>query len=111
MIRNGKSKMKVLAVAFLTAGSLSLVGVSQAEAKTVVVRPGDRVVYREPVRRDYYYDWRDRDYYRRYDWTPPARWQGPPPWAASWYRRQWRERDDWRESRNNYWRWERRARD
>src|SRR5262245_4497501 len=110
MIRNGKSKMKVLALAFLTAGSLSLVGVSQAEAKTVVVRPGDRVVYREPVRRDYDW-WRDRAYYR-YDPPAPARWQGPPPWAASWYRsRHWRDRDDWREDRNNYWRWERRARD
>jgi hypothetical protein len=109
MIREGKSKMTALGVAFLTAGSLYLLGASEAQAKTVVVRPGDRVVYREPVRRDW---WRDRGYYRSYDRTPPARWQGPPPWAASWYRsRQWRDRDDRREDRNNYWRWHRRDRD
>ena len=110
MIRDVKSKIKVLALALLTAGSLSLVEASQAEAKTVVVRPGDRVVYRYPVRRDDGW-WRDRAYYR-YDPPAPARWQGPPPWAASWDRsRHWRDRDDWREGRNNYWRLERRARD
>ena len=111
MIPNGKSRMTKLIMAFLIAGGVSLVGTGQALAKKVVVRPGDRVVYRANGSRvyeaPYPYRWTPPD-----RWTPPARWQGPPPWAASWYRsRHWRDRDDWREGRNNYWRWERRARD
>jgi hypothetical protein len=105
MIPNGKSRMTKLVMAFLIAGGVSLVGTGQALAKKVVVRPGDRVVYRANGSRVY-----EEPY--PYRWTPPARWQGPPPWAASWYRsRHWRDRDDWREGRNNHWRWERRARD
>jgi hypothetical protein len=105
MIPNGKSRMTKLVMAFLIAGGVSLVGTGQALAKKVVVRPGDRVVYRANGSRVY-----EEPY--PYRWTPPARWQGPPPWAASWYRsRHWRDRDERSDAWRAYWRRHRGERD
>ncbi len=90
MIPNGRGKMTKVVMAFLIAGSISLVGTGQALAKKVVVRPGDRVVYRGYGSRAY-----DEPYYS----NPPAPVSVPPPWAASWYRsRHWRYqgKDNWR---------------
>jgi hypothetical protein len=94
MIPNGKAKMTKVVMAFLIAGSISLVGTGQALAKKVIVRPGDRVVYRGYGSSAY-----DVPYGSYGSTPPPASYSVPPPWAASWYRsRHWRNqgKDNWR---------------
>jgi hypothetical protein len=100
MIRITKRKLAMVTAALVVAGGAYVGGNSEALAhdrgRTVVVRPGDRVVYRGPVRQYTY---------------PGPRFGGPPPWAASWYRsRHWRDnwQRDWKDDRRNSWREDRR---
>jgi hypothetical protein len=103
MIRNHQSRMTKLTASLLAAAGIYLAGGGAiAHAKTVVVRPGDRVIYRDS-RDDYRGGWRDDYRYRGYDGESNSRYRGRPPWAASWDRSErWRNycrvnwRNDWR---------------